>query len=59
MGLFDKKMQELTEKAGKQLEANMKALEKHQITIQENQCEQEAYLKDITERLKRIELKLK
>jgi len=59
MGIFNEKIQKIAEQSGKKLIENMKVLQDHQLTIQKNQCEQEAYLKDITDRLKRIEMKLK
>jgi hypothetical protein len=59
MGIIDRKLESIAQSSGKKLIDNMKVLQDHQLTIQKNQCEQEAYLKDITERLKRIETKLK
>ena len=53
------KLEAISDKIGGEYIEHVKILENHMITMQENQVEGEQYLKDITERLIRIEAKIR
>lgn len=53
------KLENIAGKMGDEYLNHVKILENDIITVQKNQVEEEQYLKDIVERLKRIEEKIK
>lgn len=55
MSFKEKIMEGAVQKAAEKMATSMRVLEDNMITVQKNQCEYEAYIKDIIERLKRIE----
>lgn len=58
MSFSSRILQKMGEEGSKQIAKDMKTLEDHMITIQGNQCEQEAYHKETIEKLDLIIKKL-